>query len=103
MLNSFNAIVWATPLLVGFAVGECLRRRIRPIVRLALWIIYIACGWGWVWIWHSINSGGSGRFAVEQLIFELCVWGTTMLGAIALGWAEFSRRATESASSAKPE
>ena len=57
-----------------------------------MWVIYLAWGGGWVSIWYSINSGGSGRFAVEQLIFDYCVWGTTLLGAVALACAEFARR-----------
>jgi hypothetical protein len=92
MLNTFNATVWTTPLVIGFVMSQCLRRKLRPTARAAMWVIYLAWGWGWVSIWYGINSGGSGRFAVEQLIFDYCVWVTTSVGAIALGWAELARR-----------
>jgi hypothetical protein len=92
LLNTFNVTVWATPLVIGFVMSQCLRRKMRPIGRAALWIIYFAWGWGWTSVWYSFNSGGSGRFAVEQLIFDWGVKGTTLLGAVALGWAELARR-----------
>jgi hypothetical protein len=92
LLNSFNATVWTTPLVVGVVMSLCLRRKMRPIGRAAMWIVYLAWGWGWVSIWYSINSGGSGRFAVEQLILDWCVKVTTLLGAAALAWAELARR-----------
>ena len=57
-----------------------------------MWATYFAWGWGWISIWYSINSGGSGRFAVEQLISDWSVKGTTLLGAVLLGWAELTRR-----------
>ena len=97
LLNAFNATVWATPLVLGFVMSQGLRRKMRPIGRAAMWIIYLAWGWGWISIWYSINSGGSGRFAVEQLVFDWCVKGTTLLGAVALGWAEFARRSDAAA------
>lgn len=92
ILNPFNLTVWATPLIVGFAMGQSLRRKMRPIVRAAMWIAYFAWAWGWISIWYMINSGGSGRFAVAQLIFDWGVKGTTLLGLLALVSAEFARR-----------
>jgi hypothetical protein len=97
MLNAFNATVWTTPLVIAFVMSQCLRRKLRPIARAAMWIIYLLWGWGWVWLWYRYNSGGSGRFAVEQLIFDFCVWGTTLVGAAALGWAELARRGDRAA------
>jgi hypothetical protein len=92
LLNPFSITVWATPLVLGFVMGLCLRRTMRPIARTAMWIIYLAWGWGWIALWYSYNSGGSGRFAVEQLIFDWGVKGTTLMGVVALVWAEVVRR-----------
>ena len=92
LLNPFNLTVWATPLIVGLAMGQCLRRKMRPIVRAAMWIAYLAWSWGWISIWYQINSGGSGRFAVAQLIFDWGVKGATLLGLVALISAEFAPR-----------
>jgi hypothetical protein len=92
LLNAFNATIWATPLVIGFAMGQCLRRKMTSIGRAAMWVTYLAWACGWISIWHSINSGGSGRFAIEQWVFDACVKGTTLLGAGALGWAEIARR-----------
>jgi len=92
LLNTFSLTVWATPLIVGFAMSQCLRRKMRPIGRAAMWIAYLAWGWGWISVWDRINSGGSGRVAVEQLIIDWSVKGTTLLGGVGLVWAEFARR-----------
>jgi hypothetical protein len=97
LLNPFNLTIWATPLIVGFAMGKCLRRKMRPIVRAAMWVAYLAWGWGWISVWYRINSGGSGRFAVEQLIFDWGVKGTTLVGVLTLVAAEFSRRGDSAA------
>jgi hypothetical protein len=68
-LNVFSAMVWATPLLIGVLMSRWLRQKPRPTGRAALWLIYLVWGWQWAVIWDSMTSGGSGRFAVENLIF----------------------------------
>ena len=86
LLNIFNATVWATPLLVGFVMSQCLRRKMRRIGRAAMWVTYLAWGWRWAVIWDEMWSGGSGRYAVENLIFIWGVWGTIGLGVLLMVW-----------------
>lgn len=80
MLNPFTLTVWFTPLLVGVVLGQRLRWPMPRWVRLALWVIYFVWGWRWLVIWYDITSAGSGRYAVEQTIFNWGVMATTALG-----------------------
>ena len=93
LLNPFSATVWATPLVVGVLMSRWLRGKVRPAGRVALWLVYLLWGWQWAVIWEGMTSGGSGRFAFENLIFNYTVWGTTALGAVFMAWAEVARRA----------
>jgi hypothetical protein len=91
LLNTFNATIWATPLVMGVLMSQWLRRNVRLAGRVVMWLIYLVWGWRWAVIWEEMWSGGSGRYAVENLIFIWSVWGTTGLGALIMVWAEATR------------
>jgi hypothetical protein len=56
-----------------------------------MWIAYLGWAWRWTSFWYQYNSGGSGRYAVQQLLFGWSVKGTTLLGLATVAGDEFSR------------
>jgi len=91
IFNAFTATVWATPLIIGVLMSQWLRRKMRPAGRVVLWVIYFVWGWRWAVLWDWKFSGGSGRYAVENLVFISGVWGTILVGAVPMMWAEAKR------------
>lgn len=92
VLNVFSLTVWATPLILGMLMRQRLRGEMRRMSRVVMWLIYATWGWGWVTLWYRQVSGGSGRYAFEQMVFISGVLVTTVLGGLAMALAEDKRR-----------